>query len=392
MAYGHASGKDLPELFDSIREHQEQGYKADPRADRGARAQGDLRHRRPTPTRRREVRYDHEPAQRGACPTEEDWDTRAYLRHLPSVFEAVRNEFGPELPLLHDGHHRMTPDPGRAAGQGPGAVRPVLARGLHAGREPGGAAPGPPAHHDAAGDRRDLQHRLGLPGPHPGTADRLRAGAVTHFGGITHLKKVLDYAAQYQIKSGMHGPTDISPVGLAAAMHLGLAIHNFGIQEYMQHGDKTNQVFEQSFTWTDGYLHPGDKPGLGVDARRRRGGQVPVRAGLPAVARRRGRDARRAGRGSRPVVACSALNGRTVPRLAAVSTRGAVFVHLTPRPRFCAAATAAGTDIRPPGCSLAAATPRAARDRRARESRSTSMPPVAEIVRDCTRTDGRAGR
>ena len=31
------------------------------------------------------------------------------------MFEAVRNEFGPELPLLHDGHHRMTPDPGRAS-------------------------------------------------------------------------------------------------------------------------------------------------------------------------------------------------------------------------------------------------------------------------------------
>ena len=28
MAYGYASGKELPELFDSIRHHQEQGYKA----------------------------------------------------------------------------------------------------------------------------------------------------------------------------------------------------------------------------------------------------------------------------------------------------------------------------------------------------------------------------
>ncbi|OEV12808.1 hypothetical protein AN218_06210 [Streptomyces nanshensis] len=34
-------------------------------------------------------------------------DTRAYLRHVPGVFEAVREEFEPELPLLHDGHHRM---------------------------------------------------------------------------------------------------------------------------------------------------------------------------------------------------------------------------------------------------------------------------------------------
>ncbi|MDQ0614479.1 hypothetical protein QF046_002120 [Microbacterium sp. W4I4] len=75
----------------------------------------------------------------------------------------------------------------------------------------------------------------------------------------------LDYAAMYQIQSGMHGPTDISPIGMAAAMHLVLSIHNFGIQEYMKHGAKTDQVFQQSYTWTDGYLHPGDKPGLGVE-------------------------------------------------------------------------------------------------------------------------------
>jgi len=75
----------------------------------------------------------------------------------------------------------------------------------------------------------------------------------------------MDYAAQYQIKSGFHGPTDVSPVGLAAQTHLGLAIHNFGIQEYMEHSEKTNTVFEQSMTFVDGYLHPGDKPGLGVE-------------------------------------------------------------------------------------------------------------------------------
>ena len=82
--------------------------------------------------------------------------------------------------------------------------------------------------------------------------------AVTHTGGITAMRRLLDYAAQYQIKSGIHGPTDISPVGMAAALHLDLAIHNFGIQEYMQHGGLTNEVFRQSFTFRDGYLHPGE--------------------------------------------------------------------------------------------------------------------------------------
>jgi len=73
----------------------------------------------------------------------------------------------------------------------------------------------------------------------------------------------------------MHGPTDISPVGMAAAMHLGLAIHNFGIQEYMRHGDKTNAVFQQSFTWTDGMLHPGDQPGIGVELNVDEAGKYP---------------------------------------------------------------------------------------------------------------------
>src|SRR5690606_34279210 len=88
-------------------------------------------------------------------------------------------------------------------------------------------------------------------------------------------KKTIDYAAQYQIKSGFHGPTDISPVGMAAQAHLRLAIHNFGIQEYMQHGAKTDQVFEQSYTWQNGLLHPGDKPGLGVELNLVEAGKYP---------------------------------------------------------------------------------------------------------------------
>lgn len=111
LAYGHASGRDIPELLDSVREHLADGFRAvriqsgipglDSVYGVAASAAGDG------------DRYDYEPARRtGAAhprPTEETWDTRAYLRHMPTVFEAVRHTFGPELPLLHDGHHRMTP-------------------------------------------------------------------------------------------------------------------------------------------------------------------------------------------------------------------------------------------------------------------------------------------
>ncbi|WP_305790350.1 enolase C-terminal domain-like protein, partial [Plantibacter sp. MMLR14_011] len=110
LAYGHASGKSNEELFDSVREHQAQGYQAIriQTAVPGLQSIYGIASNA-TFEGNTGVRYDHEPAQRGGLPNEEDWDTRSYLRHLPTVFEAVRNEFGPELPLLHDGHHRMTP-------------------------------------------------------------------------------------------------------------------------------------------------------------------------------------------------------------------------------------------------------------------------------------------
>jgi mannonate dehydratase len=51
---------------------------------------------------------------------------------------------------------------------------------------------------------------------------------------------------------------------MAAQLHLDLAIHNFGIQEYMRHAPETLEVFHTSHHFADGLLHPSDTPGLGV--------------------------------------------------------------------------------------------------------------------------------
>ena len=283
LTYGHASGKDLEELFDSVRDHQEQGYQAI-RIQTGVPGLKSIYGIASNATfdANSGVRYDHEPAQRGALPNEEDWDTRSYLRHVPTVFEAVRNEFGPEIPLLHDGHHRMTPIQAARLGkslepydlfwledvtpaENPEALRLVRQHTTT-----------PLAIGEIFNTVWDYQQII-----REQLIDYVRS-AVTHTGGITHLKKVLDYASQYQIKSGMHGPTDISPVGMAAAMHLGLAIHNFGIQEYMKHGARTDEVFEQSFTFEGGMLHPGEQPGIGVELDERAAAAYPyAQAYLP---------------------------------------------------------------------------------------------------------------
>ncbi len=262
MAYGHASGRDVPELLDSIRAQLAEGFRSIrvqtsvPGIDKvyGVAAQPST-----------SGRYDYEPAQRAPLPAEEDWDSAAYLRHIPTVFEAVRSEFGPALPLLHDAHHRLTPIQAARLGK---ALEPYDLFWLE---------DCTPAEH---------QDALRLVRAHTTTPlaigevfntvwdyqtlvreqliDYVRS-SVTHAGGITPLRRILDFAAQYQIKSGLHGPTDVSPVGMAAALHLDLAIHNFGIQEYMQHSAPTKSVFRTSYRWEGGYLHPGEQAGLGVE-------------------------------------------------------------------------------------------------------------------------------
>jgi mannonate dehydratase len=263
LAYGHASGVSLESLTESIHAHLEKGFKAirvqtaipGIKAVYGVAAQPQASGER----------YDYEPAGRGRRPVEEDWDSAAYLRHVPKVFEHVRQEFGPELPLLHDVHHRLRPIEAAKLGK---RLEPYDLFWLE------DCTPGenqqslrlvrqhtttPLAIGEVFNSVWDFQQLISEQ-----LIDYVRASA-THFGGVTPLRKVMDFAAQHQIRSGFHGPTDVSPVGLAAQLHVGLAIHNFGIQEYMEHSATTNSVFLQSMTFTDGYLHPGESPGLGVE-------------------------------------------------------------------------------------------------------------------------------
>ncbi|CAM5659293.1 D-mannonate dehydratase ManD [Streptomyces aurantiogriseus] len=268
MAYGHASGRDVPELLDSVRKHLELGYRAI-RVQSGIPGLDSVYGVAASGAEGGE-RYDYEPARRATVggrlrPTVETWDTRAYLRHVPSVFEAVRAEFGPELPLLHDGHHRMTPIQAAQLGK---ALEPYDLFWLE------DATPA----EDQAALRLIRQHTttpLAIGEVFNSVYDYTTLlserlidyvrSAVTHTGGVTAMKKLLDLADVHGVKSGMHGPTDISPVGMAAALHLDLAIHNFGIQEYMQHSERTLEVFRTSFRFEDGLLHPSDTPGLGVE-------------------------------------------------------------------------------------------------------------------------------
>ena len=94
--------------------------------------------------------------------------------------------------------------------------------------------------------------------------DYIRA-TVVHAGGITHLRRIADLASLYGIRTGCHGATDMSPVCMGASLHFALWVPNFGIQEHMAHCAETDAVFPHAYRFEDGYMHPGETPGHGVE-------------------------------------------------------------------------------------------------------------------------------
>jgi len=207
----------------------------------------------------------YEPAEPGSRPTEEAWSTEAYLSFAPQLFARLRKEFGPELHLLHDAHHRLTPIEAARLGRElepyhlfwlEDAVPAELQEGFRIIRQHTTTPLAVGEVFNSVYDCLDLVRNQWI--------DYIRATAV-HAGGITHLRKIAAIAEPYHVRTGCHGATDMSPVCLAACLHFDLAVHNFGIQEYMHHSAETDRVFPHRYRYADGTLHPGDAPGLGVE-------------------------------------------------------------------------------------------------------------------------------
>ncbi len=274
--YGHANGETPADVLAAVGRYVELGYQA-------VRVQCGIPGLPATYGVSRADMF-YEPAE-GERPREELWSTRRYLATVPDVLAEVRAAYGPDLNLLHDVHHRLTPIEAAQLGR---LLEPVQLFWLE---DPVPA---------------ELQANLRLVRSHTTTPlaigevfnsiwdcqqliseqliDFIRM-SVVHSGGITHLRRILHLAELYRVRSGSHGATDLSPICMAAALHLDLAIPNFGLQEYMRHSDDTDRVFPHGYTFRDGMLHPGDEPGLGVTIDEELAAWFPYQLALLPVAR-----------------------------------------------------------------------------------------------------------
>jgi mannonate dehydratase len=273
MVYGHANGADVERTVQEVARHLEAGYVA-VRAQSGipglASTYGVPKGAMP-----------YEPAERG-LPSEHAWSSARYLAFVPSLFERLRKEFGSDVHLLHDVHHRLTPIEAARLGTDLEVHRlfwledPVPAEAQDAFRVIRQHTTIPLAVGEVFNTIYDCQQLI-----QERLIDYIRT-SVVHAGGLSHLVKIAHLAELYQVRTGCHGATDLSPICMAAALHFGLSIHNFGIQEHMPHNEATDRVFPHQYTFERGFMHPGEAPGLGVHIDEALASEYPyVRAYLP---------------------------------------------------------------------------------------------------------------
>jgi mannonate dehydratase len=255
LVYGHANGRTPEETSAEVGRFIDLGYLA-VRAQTGVPGL----HK---PYGVSSSKHAYEPAE-SALPAETVWSAPQYLRTVPELFERLRKDHGPQVELLHDVHHRLMPIE---------AAR--LARDLEPYRlfwlEDATPAENqesfelirrhsvtPLAVGEVFNSIWDCKHLI-----ETRLIDFIRT-TIVHAGGITHVRRIADFAALHGVRTGFHGATDLSPVCMGAALHFDAWVPNFGIQEYMQQSEETLAVFPNDYVFRGGRLFCGESPGHGV--------------------------------------------------------------------------------------------------------------------------------
>jgi len=88
---------------------------------------------------------------------------------------------------------------------------------------------------------------------------------ISQIGGITPALKLAHLCEAFGVRTAWHGPGDVSPVGMAANVHLDVACHNFGVQEWAMRNQAEQDIFPGLPQIKGGYAYPNDKPGLGIE-------------------------------------------------------------------------------------------------------------------------------
>ncbi|MCK2034940.1 starvation-sensing protein RspA [Microbacterium sp. SSW1-49] len=252
--YGHAHGSSHAEVIDSIRDFVERGYThvraqvaiadADTYGAHGGEDESAL-----AAIRARSV----------------PWLSRAYLRAVPPLFDAIRSELGFDVELLHDVHERLAVVDAIQLAKDLEPHRlffledAIAPEDLSWYREMRQATSTPQAVGETFADAATFL---------PLVTDRLidfarvRMGAI---GGLTPMVKLAHLCEFHGVRLAIHGPGDISPIGHAASIHVDASSRAFGIQESVEYSDAVREVFPGAPVLDRGDFDIPTAPGIGVE-------------------------------------------------------------------------------------------------------------------------------
>jgi mannonate dehydratase len=250
--YAHSSGRDLKELEESVKMNMDQKFRHI-RIQLGGYGSPQL-----------SKDADFKDAGFGLS-KDTLMDAQPYLKATPKMFEHIRTTCGDDIELLHDMHERVEPRDAIRLLKEVERYRPFFIED-----------PISPESNDYF---RQIRAATTVPlamgelfnSPHewvPLIKDRLIDFIRVHLsqtGGFSVARKIATLAEWFNVRSAWHGPSDVSPVGHAANLHLDLAIPNFGIQESMRFNEASQEVFPGCPTIKNGYFHINEAPGWGVE-------------------------------------------------------------------------------------------------------------------------------
>jgi mannonate dehydratase len=259
--YGHAGGRDIAELTEDVHRFAEEGYSV-VRCQLGGYGGGGFR------------KGSEANLPDNAWKTDAVFDEHVYVNAIPRMFEQLRTTFGPELQFTHDVHEHLSP---------------ILAIQLAKRLEPYGLFyledALPP---EQLGWYRQLRAQSATPqavgelfvNPQEWTGlvaerliDFIRV-RVSKAGGITACRKLAAFCELFGVRTAWQEGGENDPVNQAAAVHLDMAVWNFGIQEINHFREREKELFPGMIERRGGYLYANDKPGLGIDLDEAKAAQV----------------------------------------------------------------------------------------------------------------------
>jgi mannonate dehydratase len=203
------------------------------------------------------------------------YDPRAYSRTMLDMIEHIRGQLGEKIELIHDIHERLRPI---EAVQFAKDVEPYKLFFLEDALAP-----------EDIGWFKTIRQQSATPlamgelfnNPHEWQQliserliDFIRMH-ISQIGGITPARNAAIFANLYDVRTAWHGPSDTSPVGHAANLHLDLWAPNFGIQEWYCPSELEYEMFPGLPVVRNGYLYANDQPGLGIDIDERLASKYP---------------------------------------------------------------------------------------------------------------------